>query len=305
MSSFSGLTNALRSLNAQQYALSVTSDNMANANTPGYTRKTADIREVGPVGGVPRVTATANGYEGTSSADTASRQNDPVLDYRNRVEQGLNTYAQAKSSTLSGVETVFTEPSDTGLSEQLNKMWSAWSNLANNDPSDGSVRDNVLKTAAGVAATLNAASTEVANLQTSATQDLAQTVSSINAAASQVATLNQQIKVGTASGADVNSLQDQRDTLLVSLAQLSGATSTMQADGTATVLLPGSNVLVAGNVASAASVTGTATAPTVTVAGSGTPVSVANATSGQLQGDLDAITTILPGYASSPCGRRT
>jgi flagellar hook-associated protein 1 FlgK len=300
MSTFSGLTNALRSLNAQQYGLSVTSDNMANANTKGYTRKSADLQSVGVVGGVSRVYATTNDYTGTVRADSASRLNDPVLDNRARVEQGLNSYATAKAGTLSDVETVFNEPSDSGLGEQLNTFWAKWSNLGNStDPSNSSLRNDVMQAGATVAATLNAASTTLSNQLTSATSGLSQTVATINSTATQVASLNAQIKVGIASGEDVNTLSDQRDALLVTLANLSGATSSIDATGAATVNLPGTTPgstvsLVSGTTSSPVAVAGTAPSLSITVGGT-----AIGATTGTLQGQLDAVTTVIPGYQSS------
>jgi flagellar hook-associated protein 1 len=306
MSTFSGLTNALSSLNAQQYSLSVTADNMDNANTVGYTRKKANLEAVGPVGGVSRIYATATKYEGTVSADTATRTNDPVLDARNRTEQGLNSYAQTTQTTQSNVETVFDEPSDNGLAEQLNNFWSSWSNLANANTgaTDASVREGVLSAGTKVAAALNATSAELSTQLDSANLTLSQTVASVNTAAAQVATLNRQIATSNVTGEDANDLTDQRDLLLVSLAKLAGATSTMNSDGTATVTLPGTGspatpvTLVSGGtgVASTASTMATTGTPVTGVTVGGTDIGM---TTGTLQGALDAVTTIIPGYQAS------
>ena len=57
-SSFSGLTNALAALNVQRYGMEVTGQNIANANTPGYTRQRAELAAVGPAAGVAALYAT-------------------------------------------------------------------------------------------------------------------------------------------------------------------------------------------------------------------------------------------------------
>jgi flagellar hook-associated protein 1 FlgK len=307
MSTFSGLTNALQSLNAQQYALSVTGDNMDNANTVGYTRKTANLEAVGQVGGVPRIYATQNTDVGTVNADTATRTNDPILDSRNRVEQGLNSLAQTNQTTQSNVETIFDEPSNNGLANQLSKFWASWSTLANSNAGGGTTaeaeRGAVLSAGASVASTLNAESTELSNQLSSANLSLSQTVTSINTDAGQVASLNQKIVEGTASDQDVNDLTDQRDALLVTLSNLSGATSSINSDGSATVTLPGTGstpvTLVSGGtgVTSTASTVATAGSPTVTGVEVGT--TAVGTTTGVLQGVLDAVTTTIPGYQAS------
>jgi flagellar hook-associated protein 1 FlgK len=285
---FSGLTNAGAALNAQRYGLDVTGQNISNANTPGYTRKRADLTEVGPVAGVATLYATpGRAATGVSVAGT-TRLNDPIVDGRARAEHGRNGYLQTNSTMLSSVEDLFNEPSDTGLAEQLNGFWNAWGSVANN-PGDLASRNVVLQKAAALAGTLNESSAALTRITAGVAQQLTDVTAQINTATSALAQINGAIAVATASGSDANSLADQRDQLLMSLSDLAGAQSSIQADGSATVTI-GSQLLVSSTTASTVSVSA-ANQLIVGAVGSG-------AAGGSVQGLLDGLTTVLPGYAA-------
>ncbi|CAN5475652.1 flagellar hook-associated protein FlgK [soil metagenome] len=287
MSSFAGLINAQNALSAQRYALDVTGQNISNANTDGYTRQRADLAAVGPVSGVPAMYATQGATTGVTVGGT-SRLNDIVLQARVRTEQDRNSQASTASAQLSDVQSLFNEPTDTGLAEQLNNLWNSWSAVDNN-PSDASARSVVLQSAATVAATLNSTSGALTDLASSATANLDQTVVDINTAASSLAQINGAIAVGTATGANTNSLADQRDVLLLKLANSVGAKSTLQPDGSATVTLGGQS-LVLGSVAAVVARTSSNTLTVNSVA--------AGPAGGVAQGLIDTLSTTLPAYTA-------
>lgn len=284
-SSFSGLTNALNALNAARYGLDVTGQNMSNANTPGYVRQRAELAETGSVPGVTQLYATQH-PDSTVTVSGTTRLNDPVIDMRARSEHGRNGNLQTAAGTLSSVENLFDEPSDNGLSEQLNNFWNSWASVANN-PGDSAARNVVLQKAAGVAGTLNETSAALTRLSASLSQQAGSAVSQINTATASLAQLNGAIAVNNATGHVDNTLLDQRDSLMMSLSDLAGAQSSINADGTATVSIGGQTVV--------SSVTATA----VSVSGSnqllvgGTPAATAG---GQLQGYLDGLNTTIPNY---------
>ncbi len=286
-SSFSGLTNALTALNAARYGLDVTGQNISNANTPGYVRQRAELAETGSVPGVSQLYATQH-PDSTVTVSGTSRLNDPVVDMRARTEHGRNGYLQTAAGTMSSVESLFKEPSDTGLSEQLNDFWNSWASVANN-PGDSAARNVVLQKATGLAGTLNQTSDALSRLSTSLSAQANSTASQVNTAVGELAQLNGAIAVNNASGHVDNQLLDQRDSLMMSLSDLAGAQSTINADGTATVTIGGQNVV------------NSTTATTVSIDPSnqllvgGTPASTAG---GQLQASLDGLTTTIPNYQS-------
>lgn len=284
-SSFSGLTNALTALNAARYGLDVTGQNISNANTPGYVRQRAELAETGSVPGVSQLYATQHA-DSTVTVSGTSRLNDPVVDMRARSEHSRNGYLQTTAGTLSSVETLYNEPSDQGLSEQLNDFWNSWAAVANN-PGDTAARNVVLQKAAGVAGTLNQTSDALGRLSTSLSAQANSTASQVNTAVGELAQLNGAIAVNNATGHVDNQLLDQRDSLMMSLSDLAGAQSSINADGTATVTIGGQTVV------------NSTTATTVSIDASnqllvgGTSAATAG---GQLQGYLDGLTTTLPNY---------
>lgn len=273
MTSFSALTNAAAALAAQSYGMQVTGQNIANANTDGYTRERVNQAATGAVPGVPTLYATSSNSAGTVATSGVSRLNDPIIDAHTRTEQGLSGYADAAASTMAGVETYFNEPSDTGLTEQLNTFWNDWSAVANN-PSDGAARSALLQQAGTVSDTLQSTSSALSDFVSGTQTSLNASVSQINTAATAVGKLNAEISVEQATGHSDPSLLDQRDLLLGQLATLGGAQAQLQADGSTTVTL-GGQALVSGNTVAAV---GVDASDNVTVAGS-----VVTLTGGQAQ----------------------
>ena len=286
-SAFSGLTNALAALNVQRYGMEVTGQNIANANTPGYTRQRAELAAVGPVTGVAALYATQH-PNGSVTVSGTTRLNDPMIDVRARTEHGDNGYRQTTADVLSSAETLFDEPSNHGVAEQLNDFWNSWAAVANN-PGDLAARNVVLQKAAGLASSLNQSSANLGRLTQSVAQDAAAATVEINTAAAALADLNGEIAVATASGTNTNALADQRDSLLLKLADLTGAQTTILADGTATVSVGGQS-LVSSTTANTVSLS-----PSYQILVGGTPAGPAG---GSLQALADSLTTALPGYAA-------
>jgi flagellar hook-associated protein 1 FlgK len=287
MSSFSGLTDALTALNASRYALDVTGQNISNANTPGYVRQRAELAEAGPIPGVAALYATQHA-DSTVTVSGTARLNDPVIDMRARSEHGRNGYLQTSAGTLSSVQDLFDEPSDNGLAEQLNDFWNSWAAVANH-PGDSAARNVVLQKASSLAGTLNETSAALGRISQSLTDQANAAVTQINTATGELAQLNGAIAVGTATGSVDNQLLDQRDSLLMSLADLAGAQATLNPDGTATVSIGGQTV-VSSTTATAVSVNGS---NQLLVGGSATGTA-----GGQLQAMLDGLSTTVPNYTA-------
>lgn len=284
---FAGINQAASGLAAARYGLSVVAQNMTNASTPGYTRQTAEQSAVdmGVVSGI----FSGHGSLGGVEISGTSRGTDPVLDARVRSEHARGALTGTTASQLSAIETALGEPSDTGLAAQLDEFWNAWGTVAN-DSSASSARTVLLRDASAVAASLNSMSDSLAELSAGAAHGLAGDVDAVNTAAAQLATVNGSIAVGTATGANVNSLLDARDRLLDTLSTLAGATATIEANGSATVAV-GGQTLVSGVTASTMT-----TDSSFAVSVGGQPASVA---SGSIAARVSALTSTLPGYAAS------
>jgi flagellar hook-associated protein 1 FlgK len=246
------LNQSVTALRTSQYALSVISQNIANADTPGYTRQTTDLQDVS---GSSTGIYTGHGLLGGVRVGGTNRADDPVLDARLRQVQADGGKTDTAASQLQSVETLFPEPSSSGLGSQLSTVWNDFANLANNPGGSSStaVRQTLLSDIATVTGTLNTMSSNLTQLQTTTAQQLSTNVASINTYSGQLATLNGQIVIATATGANANSLLDQRDQLLTQLSTLAGGVATVNANGSANVTVNG-QALVTGATSTAMTV---------------------------------------------------
>jgi flagellar hook-associated protein 1 FlgK len=146
---------AQQSLIADQNALNVTSNNVANQNTPGYTREVVVWQ--------PSDAVTLSGVsynEGIST--TAASQRDRILEQRVQQQTQVQAQSGALQSALQQVENIFglsstaTSASSTALGTAADAFFSSLSALTG-DPSDTATRQNVLAAASTLASTFNSA----------------------------------------------------------------------------------------------------------------------------------------------------
>lgn len=253
MSTFSGLGTALSSLIAQRQALEVSGQNIANANTVGYTRQRASISSL-PAASVSSMFSTNNGPGQGTRVTGIDRLGDLFIDARVRSQTAGSAYLSATASAYTTLEQGVGEPSTTGLSTQLSNLWAGFQDVANT-PNKDSARAVLLENANAVVdriATLyNAADTQWTQARTTT----ASLVDQVNTIASNVANLNTNILAITNSGGSANELMDQRDQLVTQLSGLVGATARVRDNGTIDVLVAG-NALVSGPTTNALTVTG-------------------------------------------------
>jgi flagellar hook-associated protein 1 FlgK len=141
VSTFFGLETTLRGLLAQQGALDVTSHNIANANTAGYSRQQAVFTASDPLQVTDGAKLSTLASLGTGvDIQSYQRIRNQFLDMQYRAQNMVLGQQTTTSDSLSQIETGLQEPSDNGLSSQLAKFWSAWSDLANNPTSAGPSR---------------------------------------------------------------------------------------------------------------------------------------------------------------------
>src|SRR5436309_10736775 len=138
ISTFFGIETTLRGLLAQQGALDVTSHNIANANTAGYSRQQAVFSASDPLQVVDGAKLSTLASLGSGvDIQSYSRIRDQFLDLQYRAQNMVLGQQTTSSDALGQVETALQEPGDNGLSSQLAKFWSAWSDLSNNPSSAG------------------------------------------------------------------------------------------------------------------------------------------------------------------------
>ena len=228
-----GLETALRGLLAQQQALDLAGHNIANANTPGYTRQVANLSTTAPLQVAPKMLL------GTGvNVVSYQRIRDSFLDVQLHAQTMLQGAAATKQDGLGQVESVLNEPSDNGLSNLLGKYWSAWQNVAN-APEDIAGRQALVEAGSSLASGFNSISTQLATIGAQTSQEAQLTVSEINSDGQDLQKLNKAIFDATAMGNTPNDLLDQRDLVLDKLGSLGAVATTDNGDGTIKVTLSG------------------------------------------------------------------
>lgn len=223
VSSFMGLQTALRGITAQQRALDVTSHNIANAGTEGYSRQevayaaTTSIKLPGGTNGG----AAAWLGQGVD-IEQFRRLRDGFLDLQYRAQNTTASHDEALAQGVRRALDEFNEPGEDGVNALLEKFWGSWNDLAN-APADVSVKTAVVGHAATLVNALNALDTRLAAVQTAAATEYATLTTGaqnpIRPIADQLALLNGQIKAAQGAGQSPNELLDRRDLLLDQLSE--------------------------------------------------------------------------------------
>lgn len=244
MSDFSGLQLALSSLLAQRQASETIGQNVANANTEGYSRQRVDLVSRGS-NIIPGIFSRWDKGGGGVDIVGITRIRDDFMEQRNLGEQASSSALSQGQTILGRVEMSFPEPSDTGLGGQLSDFWAAWDDVANN-PENQASRTQLLERANTVAQGFNQAATELTNLRSSAIDQTKAIVDQVNAYAGQIAQLNGSIQSAVAGGLTPNDLMDQRDLLINKVTKLVGVTTKDGGMGKVDVFL-GGTALVRGD----------------------------------------------------------
>ncbi|MCU1636145.1 MAG: flagellar biosynthesis protein FlgK [Cryobacterium sp.] len=243
MSTFSGLNTAHSGLAAARRALDVVGQNVANANTAGYTRQRVLTSAVGAANPVGMAAGGVRPGQGVS-IDGIARLGSANLDAQVRFTAGGSGYSAIRANAMSAVEMSLHEPGENGLSARLNEFWAAWQDLSNR-AGESAPAELLIVQANALASSLADGYHAVDAQWTQVRRDLDGMVAELNATASQVAELNGRIRKTVASGGSPNELLDQRNLLTTTLAALSGATLRDTGDGAVDVLV-GGNTLVSG-----------------------------------------------------------
>lgn len=216
-STFLGFNAARSGLFAAQRALDITGHNIANVNTPGYTRQRLEQAASNPMALPGRQGMLGTGVDTL----TIKQLRNEFLDYKYRGEINSLGYWQAKQEGLYFIESVMDELSDTGLSTVLDEMFASFQQLskpenANNLSTRALVRQNAEKFTNSINQTYNQLEKMVLDLNF----DITTTVNSINSYAEQIALLNDQISRSEIGGSNANDLRDQRNLLIDELSKL-------------------------------------------------------------------------------------
>ncbi len=290
---FGGLLSIARSgLAASQAQITTTSQNVTNAQTPGYSRQRTLL--------VPNYPERLpQGTFGTGvMIDGVERMRNELLDATYRRDTQNASFHEERRDALQAVENVLGEPSSTGLASSLEQFWSSWSDLSTN-PDSSAAKNLVRQRGSQVASQLNAYGNQIADAQTVARTRLIETADRVNALSAQVADINARIVAAEAAGNQSPDMRDQRDLKADELATLIGGTSYPQSDGSVHITVGGDTIVDGANF-KPVRVQALLSDPTKLGIALGALPAGGNATEtmyqigGQLAGTLDAYNNVYP-----------
>ncbi|MFZ6753500.1 flagellar hook-associated protein FlgK [Undibacterium sp. Dicai25W] len=245
-------------LSAAQLGIATTGQNIANASTPGYSREVL-IQSSAPsqlIGGV---------YLGLGvNANQVQRQYDQYI--AQQVNSATTSKAQADSylSQISGLNNIVADPT-AGFTPTLQKFFTSIQNLAAspNGTAGAAARQAALSSAQSLVGTINGLQNQVSQISTDVNGQIASTVTTINAYATQLAQLNDSIgKAQSTSNSSLpNDLLDQRDYLVTQLSKLTSV-SVVGEGSQYNVFIGNGQPLVLGNQTNALQVVQSPTDPT-------------------------------------------
>jgi flagellar hook-associated protein 1 FlgK len=216
-SAFSLMSGAL---DADQSALSIVANNVASANTPGYTEETPNWRENQPT----EINGVSYGSGVTQTGATSLR--DRVLEERLDQQQQLASASGARLTALNNVQALFTPDSGSTSSKagdigsDITSFFSSFSSLEAN-PTNNALRQQVLSSASTLAGDMSNAAASLNEQRSALDQEASGVTSQVNSLTGAIAQLNQQIQ-STSPDADAGTLEDQRQQDLSQLSQLIG-----------------------------------------------------------------------------------
>jgi flagellar hook-associated protein 1 len=206
---FATLNTSKGGMFAQQQYINVTSHNISNANTPGFSRQHIVLQTARP-----QTIAGGVGQIGTGvTVSSIERTRNQFLDFQIRKESSLLGNYGVRQDYLSEIEGIFNEPSDTGISELMSEFFDAWQTLSKN-PEKSDARTVVAQKAKALADELNHTYKKLNDTKDNAAKEIQTNLFEVNTILDQLNSINKEIITVTIAGNNPNDLLDSRDLLL-------------------------------------------------------------------------------------------
>lgn len=234
---FGSLEIGRKALIAQRFALDVTSNNIANANTPGFSRREVTLSEASPLYQHPNL------YGSGVLVDKLRTFREDFFDkeIRNSVTR-TSTY-ETDQNILKRVETILNEPTDNNIGNSLNAFFTAFDELALKPENEG-LRENLLGVAKTLTDRFNITSQNLLDTRGQTLNSINNMVGEVNSIIETIANLNKGFSSNKSLASnDAQTMIDQRELELEKLAKFVNVNSTTNPDGTANVYINGINVV--------------------------------------------------------------
>jgi flagellar hook-associated protein 1 FlgK len=234
------LATSVSGLLAFQKALSVTSNNVSNVSTPGYSVESPDFTaQLG-------VSTSLGNFGNGVDVSGVTRSYSELLAGQMRTSQSSYSSFNAYATTAGSIDNMLSDTS-TGLTATLQNFTNSLQTLAN-APTQSASGQAVLSSAQTLAQTIQGYASQLSQADQNVEGQISSSVAEINTLASSIATVNGQIAAQSASGQSPNTLLDQRDQLINQLSQYVSVNTATQSDGSLDVFIGSGQSLVTGAV---------------------------------------------------------
>ncbi|HET8545979.1 MAG TPA: flagellar hook-associated protein FlgK [Pseudolabrys sp.] len=208
MSLTQALSSALSGLQVNQAGIALVAANVANADTPGYTRKVMDQVATG--------TSTSIGVR----VSDIQREIDLYIQRQLRIENSGASYADTRARMYSQLQEIYGQPGSATSLEGVYNSFTTALQVLSTSPDDPGARTGVINSAQLLAQQLNQLSSSIQSQRANAELAISDAVNKANEAMAQIASLNQQIAASTPGDAATAALLDNRDAYIDQLSQL-------------------------------------------------------------------------------------
>ncbi|NOU70004.1 flagellar hook-associated protein FlgK [Paenibacillus sp. LMG 31458] len=219
-STFGGIEISKRGILTQQAALTTAGHNVANANTPGFSRQVVKMVAAEPIEALSLNRSTIPGQMGQGVEFTeVKRIREAFLDKQFTNENKSLGEWTIRQDTLEKLEAIINEPTDTGLRQVLDNFWNSWQELSK-QPDNLETRAVVKESALAVTDAFNHAAKQLKDLGADLNDNVTVKVTQVNTTLKQIAGLNNEIFRVEGLGNNANDLRDQRDLLVDELSKV-------------------------------------------------------------------------------------
>ncbi len=232
-----------RSLSTSQYGLGVTSHNISNASTPGYSRQRLNV--------APSASEkTSYGYLGTGiNIQSIQRLRSGYIDQQiYTVNQNMGRAGQ-RENILRLTESFLQEPSESGLGATMSQFFASFQDLSLH-PEESANRNAVVQKASLMVGTFRRITDSIDSLKKDVLKEAESKVDRINTLVSSIAGLDQTIMSASASGSSPNDIRDQRDLQVAELSKIADIRVMEGVNGSVNVSIAGNMILSGGNSSS-------------------------------------------------------
>lgn len=237
MSISSALNNAASGLAAQTRLAETISNNVANALTTGYARRTTELSSV-----------SLGGYgQGVAISGTTRAENAVLTSERRAMDAALG----ASGTRSDAYDRILTAIGDTASTTSVATLATSFETAlmsATSSPSSNTTLASAVSAGRNLAAAINRVSDETGQLRTEADSEIGRQVKQLNSALNQIDALNDRIKILTVSGGDTTGLQDQRAQLIDSVSSIVPVTVAKRSDGEVALFTRNGGALLDGKV---------------------------------------------------------